>query len=335
MASCFIAIDKCTHENGCLQLLKGCVSRLMGGPPQPSSSSITCWSQQPARLASAQPCALSRCRSHLAGRLEHTSWGGEVNGRTGALPEHLLRAVMNPASGGGCELVDALMVSAQLQSTTHVRPAGRAGTLCVALCRLTGTGRCLICPPPLCFHHTYLDHLNALGSPQCTTLQGDSPTLPALTDALESDGTSPEPLASTQFHCNTLHHSEECRTTPRWSIICCYNAVGNQPAGPPFAFHSPDHHTANSTATRSPSAPSNLKSKRRPWIGARACKAVQSCAELTVVGVLGAAVELSAVAAPEGELLQSGYAHLARLLGPPKQELPAAGAAAAVATSRL
>ena len=48
MASCFIAVDRCTRENGCLQLLKG---------------------------------------SQRGGRLQHLAWGEAGAERTGVLPE--------------------------------------------------------------------------------------------------------------------------------------------------------------------------------------------------------------------------------------------------------
>ena len=32
------------------------------------------------------------------------------------------------------------------------------------------------------------------------------------------------------FHCNVLHRSDANRSpNPRWSLICCYNAAGNNP----------------------------------------------------------------------------------------------------------
>jgi ectoine hydroxylase len=35
------------------------------------------------------------------------------------------------------------------------------------------------------------------------------------------------------MHCNTLHFSEPNRSpTPRWSLICCYNAKSNDPYNP-------------------------------------------------------------------------------------------------------
>lgn len=48
MASCFIAVDRCTRANGCLQLLRG---------------------------------------SQLGGRLQHLAWGEGGAERTGVLPE--------------------------------------------------------------------------------------------------------------------------------------------------------------------------------------------------------------------------------------------------------
>ena len=48
MGSCFIAVDRCPRENGCLQLLRG---------------------------------------SHRGGRLHHLAWGADGAERTGVLPE--------------------------------------------------------------------------------------------------------------------------------------------------------------------------------------------------------------------------------------------------------
>lgn len=39
-----------------------------------------------------------------------------------------------------------------------------------------------------------------------------------------------EPGSAVFFHCNTLHRSDQNRSTqPRWALICCYNAARNDP----------------------------------------------------------------------------------------------------------
>ena len=109
MCSCFVAFDRCTPDNGCLQLLRGSHKQL----------------------------------------LPHVDWleieGDESSGRTGALPDDVDK------QRSRYELVQALM----------------------------------------------------------------------------------DPGDALYFHCQTLHHSEESSTTPRWAMICCYDAVGNQKPGQP------------------------------------------------------------------------------------------------------
>jgi ectoine hydroxylase len=113
MASCFIAVDRCTRENGCLQLLSG---------------------------------------SHRGGRLQHLAWGEDGAERTGVLPE-----TAEEIRAAGAELVEALL----------------------------------------------------------------------------------EPGDAVFFHSNTLHHSEESASDPRWALCVCMHMILPSLTGFCWIFRSP------------------------------------------------------------------------------------------------